>query len=317
MRILLAGTPAMVLPLFDEILSKEFEVCGVITNPPKARGRSSALIPSPVAIWAKEKGLPVFDSGKIEDYESELRNCDLVLIVAYGQLIPEKYLNLPKFGWVNLHFSHLPDARGAAPVQRLIVAGAKEIGFTLFKLEKGMDTGPIYFHSPPLSIENLTTGKVWALLIDQARKSIHEELLKITSGYTPRPQSEYSNQGKVLIAPKISTVESRIDWHKSSSDIFQEILAFNPAPTAWSTFRGERVLIHEAQIYLDTTDGSGPSGPSAVPESGSISIVSNSVVVRTGSGAVKITAIQPAGKRVMSGEEWARGITLHEGEKFV
>jgi len=311
-RILLAGTPAMVLPLFDEILSKEFEVSGVITNPPKARGRSSALTPSPVAIWAKENGLPVFDSGKIEDYESELRDCDLVLIVAYGQLIPEKYLNLPKFGWVNLHFSHLPDARGAAPVQRLIAAGAKEIGFTLFKLEKGMDTGPIYFHSPSLSIENLTTGKVWDLLIDQARKFICEELLKISSGHRPRPQSEFSSQGKVLIAPKISTVESRIDWHKSSKDIVQEILAFNPAPTAWSTFRGERILIYEAGLY------SGSTGASGAPEiAGSISIISNSVVVRTGSGALKITAIQPAGKRVMTGEDWARGITLHEGEKFV
>lgn len=298
----------MVLPIFDVLVSEEFEICAVITNPPKARGRSSAFTPSPVASWAQEKGLPVCDSGKIEDYEDALRDCDIALVVAYGQLIPERFLNLPTYGWVNVHFSTLPEARGAAPVQRLIAAGVKEIGFTLFKLEKGMDTGPIYYHSQPVPIAGLTTGKVWALLIDQARKVIREELLKIAAGSTPRPQSEFPNQGKVQIAPKISTSEARLDWHKSSSEILQKVLAFNPAPTAWSVFRNERVLIHEAEIY---------SGASGAPETpGLISCINNSVIVGTGSGTLRITTLQPAGKRVMSGEDWARGITLHEGEKF-
>ena len=308
MRILLAGTPAMVIPLFEEVLSSGFEVSGVMTNPPKAQGRSSAPIPSPVSRWAREKGLEVFESGKIEDVENTIRESDLVLIVAYGQLIPERYLKLPKHGWVNLHFSTLPEARGAAPVQRLIASGAKNIGFTLFKLEKGMDTGPVYFHSKPISIENLNTGKVWSLLIDEARSVIKGELLKILSGSIPQAQDDFSYSGKVPIAPKISSKEARIKWSRDARSILQEILAFNPAPTAWSTFRNERILVHEAALYDGQLD--------LLKDAGEISLINHSVIVATGSGALRITSIQPSSKRAMSGEEWARGIKLLEGEKF-
>ena len=144
MRVLLAGTPAIVIPLFEKVLHSDIEVAGVITNPPKPRGRSGKPEDSPVAKWAKNQGIPLFDSGKLEEFEPFLSAVDCVFVVAFGKLIPRKFLDLPRRGWINLHFSTLPEARGAAPVQHLIAAGREKIGYTLFKLNEGMDTGPIH-----------------------------------------------------------------------------------------------------------------------------------------------------------------------------
>lgn len=308
MRILLAGTPAMVVPIFDQIFRSDIEVLGVITNPPKAKGRSSALTQTPVALWAKENHLKIFESGRCEDFTAELLDADLVLIIAYGQLIPERFLNMPRFGWINLHFSSLPEARGAAPVQRLIAAGRERIGYSLFQLEKGMDTGPIFFRSEEIPVANMTTGEVWARLVEHAAGIIVRELKRITSGATPTPQSDSPYVGDLLLAPKLTTGESRISWSKSAQQIHQEVLAFNPAPSAWTTFRGVRVLIHRAEISSEA------HSRNAVP--GEIHVDVKNLTVSSGVGDLIITSIQPAGKRSMSGEEWLRGISLKKGERF-
>ena len=233
MRIFLAGTPAMVVPLFDEVLRSDIEVCGVLTNPPKPRGRSGEPVSSPVSKWAKENGLTVFENENLEEVSQKLGEIDLVFVVAYGRIIPERFLNLPKLGWMNLHFSTLPEARGAAPVQRLIASGKNEIGFTLFKLDSGMDTGPIYFQSKPTSISGLTTGEVWAKLIAEAKGEIVAKIREIFEGLPAIPQSELDYSGKIQLAPKISASEAQIDWTESAEIICRKILAFNPAPSAW------------------------------------------------------------------------------------
>ena len=308
MRILLAGTPAMVMPIFDRIAQSDIEILGVITNPPRARGRSGKPPPTPVAIWAQEKNIKIFDSGRCDDYAEELIKADLVLIIAYGQLIPEKYLNLPRNGWVNLHFSTLPEARGAAPVQRLIAAGRKEIGYSLFKLEKGLDTGDLYFQSEQIPVTGLSTGEVWSLLVDHAARNIIEQLKAIAAGVTPKPQSEILYTGSLPVAPKISTEEARIDWNKSAEHIRNEILGFNPAPSAWTTFRGERLLIHNAQLLSEE--------PSGFLSPGEIYTYQKSLCVSTATGVLVITSLQSAGKRAMSGEEWLRGVSVRDRERF-
>ena len=298
----------MVLPLFDKIFQSNIEVCGVLTNPPKPRGRSSEPVSSPVSKWAKENSLPIFENENLDEVSQKLREIDLVFVVAYGRIIPERFLNLPKFGWMNLHFSTLPEARGAAPVQRLIASGKNEIGFTLFKLDSGMDTGPIYFQSKPTFISGLTTGEVWAKLVAEASDEVVPKIREIIAGLPPVPQSEFNYSGKLQLAPKISASEVEIDWTESAEVICRKILAFNPAPSAWSVFRGERMLIHRALIHDNklTVDFA----------PGQVLSDKNSLVIACGEGALEVIDLQPAGKKDMKAQDWLRGAKVQRYERF-
>ena len=298
----------MVLPLFDKIFQSNIEVCGVLTNPPKPRGRSSEPVSSPVSKWAKENSLPIFENENLDEVSQKLREIDLVFVVAYGRIIPERFLNLPKFGWMNLHFSTLPEARGAAPVQRLIASGKNEIGFTLFKLDSGMDTGPIYFQSKPTFISGLTTGEVWAKLVAEASDEVVPKIREIIAGLPPVPQSEFNYSGKLQLAPKISASEVEIDWTESAEVICRKILAFNPAPSAWSVFRGERMLIHRALIHDNklTVDFA----------PGQVLSDKNSLVIACGEGALEVIDLQPSGKKDMKAQDWLRGAKVQRYERF-
>ena len=312
MRVILAGTPSLVLPIFDSVLSSGTEIISVITNPPKSRGRSGSLHPSEVSLWARQRGLSVYEEGNLEGISTRLSSADLVLVVAFGQLIPENLLVLPKHGWVNVHFSHLPQARGAAPVQRLIEAGAESIGYSIFQLDQGMDTGPIFYQSKAEPVAGLTTGEVWEILINGAAHQINEVLERICGGDLPTPQSEYT--GTVALAPKISTDEAKVVWSESRDRIIAKILAFNPNPTAWTSFRGDRFLIHRA-AFVERKDEAALL-PADSLTAGSILKTDAGLCVVSGSGFVQLVEVQPAGKRRMTGEEWFRGVTLNIGEKF-
>lgn len=306
MRLLLAGTPSISVPIFEAVASSELEIIGVITNPPRAKGRSGAPVSSPVSQWAHARSLKVFESGDNEEYRSALNEVDIVLVVAYGQLIPQSLLNIPKHGWVNVHFSHLPEARGAAPVQRLIQSGAESIGFTLFQLESGMDTGPIFYKSEALPIVGLTTGEVWEELTVQASRLIVGLLKEIDAGLQPTPQERYT--GSLPLAPKITTEEARISWAKTDSEVINHVLGLNPTPSAWTTFRGERFIIHRARKRAFTSIGENHHG--------AIYQKQDSVHVRCGEGAVELLEVQPAGKNKMAASDWVRGAQLVPGEKF-
>lgn len=312
MRVILAGTPSLVLPIFDSVFHGGAEILSVITNPPKSRGRSGSLQPSPVSVWARERGLCVYEESNLEGIRNLLPSADVVLVVAFGQLIPEDLLTLPKRGWVNIHFSHLPQARGAAPVQRLIEAGAETIGYSVFQLDQGMDTGPIFFQSKEVPISGLTTGEVWEILIKEAANEINGILSRICQGEPPIPQSQYL--GRVALAPKISTEEAKIFWSQSSDRIIGKILAFNPSPSAWTSFRGERFLVHRA-IRAEQKDEAELASRASLTL-GEIVRVDAGVFVATGSGFIQLAEVQPSGKRKMSSEEWLRGVILGIGEKF-
>lgn len=306
MRLLLAGTPSISIPIFEAVLKSDLEIIGVITNPPRAQGRSGAPIPSPVSQWAHENSLEVFESEDDQDFVPKLRDADIVLVVAYGHLIRKELLDIPAHGWVNIHFSHLPQARGAAPVQRLIQSGAESIGFTLFRLETGMDTGPLFYRSDPISISGLTTHEVWNLLAKQAADSIVDLLKKIDNGLKSIPQEAYS--GPLALAPKITTEEAKINWGRREQEIVHHVLALNPTPSAWTTFRGERFIIHRAK-EVDVSSRT----------KGLVGVISNEkgeVTVSCGEGMVELLEVQPAGKKRMAASDWARGAQLVPGEKF-
>lgn len=304
MRILLAGTPAIVIPIFEKIAYSDIEIAGVLTNPPKARGRSGALERSPVSEWAHQKGFNVYESGDLEECREILREVDLVFVVAFGRLIPEDFLKVPPLGWINLHFSRLPEARGAAPVQRLIAAGVTEISSTLFKLDKGMDTGPIFCINEPVSVAGLTTGQAWESLVSKAAETVVENLHAIKSGLSAVSQSE--EQVKVAIAPKISSEEARIDWRSDVHAIARKILAFNPTPSAWTTFRGTRFIIHRA--FAHNSERSIDVGRLIIRHDG--------IFVQASNGLVEVVEVQPAGKKRMLAIDWARGSRIEDGDFF-
>ena len=305
MRVLLAGTPAIVIPLFEKVLRSDIEVAGVITNPPKPRGRSGKPEDSAVAQWAKNEGVALFDSGKIEEIEPLLSAVDCVFVVAFGKLIPKKFLDLPRRGWINLHFSTLPEARGAAPVHHLIASGRDKIGYTLFKLNEGMDTGPIHFRSEQIDINSMSTGEVWDLLVQKAASDIVPNLRLIHEGHTPFNQEEYF--GDIALAPKISPEQARINWDESAPVIAQKIRAFNPTPTAWTKFREQRFLIHAATSVIKNGDLIKP---------GQLLLETNQVFVGSSDGLLSLQEVQPFGGRKMSAAAWANGSRIEIGESF-
>ena len=305
MRVLLAGTPAIVIPLFEKVLHSDIEVAGVITNPPKPRGRSGKPEDSPVAKWAKNQGIPLFESGKLEEIEPFLSAVDCVFVVAFGKLIPRKFLDLPRRGWINLHFSTLPEARGAAPVQHLIAAGREKIGYTLFKLNEGMDTGPIHFRSELFDIDSMPTGEVWDFLVEKAARDIVPNLRLIHEGHIPFNQEEYF--GDIALAPKITPEEARINWDESAPVIAQKIRAFNPTPTAWTKFRDQRFLIHAATPSVKSGDLIKP---------GQLRFEANQVCVGSSDGFLVLQEVQPFGGRKMSAAAWANGSRIEIGESF-
>ena len=309
MRVLLAGTPALVLPIFDAVSRSDIEVTGVLTNKPRPRGRSGEPIQTPVSLWAHENSYPVHHIDEIVNNSSLLENVDLVLVVAFGQLIPKSILGIPRCGWANVHFSHLPEARGAAPVQRLIAAGRSEIGYSLFRLDEGMDTGPVYYRSELFHIAGLTTGQAWRILTDEAATSIVELLHEIGEGQVPIAQPEYV--GEIPLAPKITPQEAQIHWLEANEEIERKIRAFNPAPSAWTTLRGERFIIHLAEVASGQeleVDGD--------VSVGKISRTVDGVLVRCGTGFIRCLEVQPSGKRAMSAAEWARGIASEAELRF-
>lgn len=306
MRVLLAGTPEIAIPIFESIRISACEVVAVLTNPPRARGRSSAMVPSPVHDWSRQYHLPIHTDLHDPEFIGALSTVDLVLVVAYGKLIPKALLQTPKFGWLNVHFSHLPEARGAAPVQRLIESGAQEIGYTLFQLDAGMDTGPIFHRSSLIKIGNSTTGQVWDELARKAAAEIVGLLELINGGAAPIPQDIYA--GKLPIASKISTAEARIQWSQPADVIERKIRAYNPTPSAWTSFRGDRFIVHRAADAVSTSDSQKSPGEWEIKE--------GELLVTTGMGQLQLLEVQPAGKKAMLASEWLRGVHIKGGELF-
>ena len=215
MRILFAGTPDVVIPSLNWIASSEHELLGILTRPASAQGRSSALIDSPAAEFAKNNSINLYTS--IDEITSEdlLSSVDLVIVIAYGKIIPNDLLGIPKHGWINVHFSLLPKYRGAAPVQRAIWNGEKISGISIFQLDAGMDTGPLYLQKT-VSIDQVqTSGECLEMMSHLVPEMLGETLNKIQNLEPPTPQDNSVS----TLAPKIAKSESRINWSDSASSI--------------------------------------------------------------------------------------------------
>jgi len=293
-RIAVAATPAVAIPTLDALLASEHKLVSVITKADAPAGRGRTLHSSPVADWAGTNKVKVFKPESKEDLGELVKGLDLVVTIGYGLLIPAEILKIPRHGFINLHFSLLPRWRGAAPVQRAIEAGDSITGVTVFQLDAGMDTGPIY-QSVQIPLSSTTTSEdLFNILAKLGVDPVIKTLDQISRGVEPAAQSRDGVTG----ANKLSKEEGRIDWNSDAESILRKIRAFDPNPGAWSQFRGQVLKINKARL-------SNESAPTAVLRS-----KEKSIFVGTSTSALELLEVTPAGKAQMLATAWANGARL-------
>ena len=302
MQIAVAATPEVALPTLEALLKSEHDLVSVITQPDRPAGRGLSLKESPVAIWAKDRGISVRKPIDQEELKLAVADIDLVITIGFGVIIKEEILNLPTHGFINLHFSLLPKWRGAAPVQRAIEAGDEVTGVTVFKLDKGMDTGPIYRQKEIAMPHQATTDSLLQNLAVVGAPVVLDAISAIEAKELPVIQSSVGASR----AEKLSKDEARIDWQDASLNIERKIRAFYPAPGAWTTFRDEAIKIESANA------GEAKSG---LP--GEISLEGKDLYISTSEGSLQILKVKPAGKASMDALSWINGARIEQHERFI
>ena len=307
MRLLFAGTPDVAVPSLELLLASDHEVVAVLTRPDARAGRGRRVSRSPVAERAEAAGVPVLQPRSLREPEFLEQLAELAVdcapVVAYGALVPEAALGLPRFGWVNLHFSLLPAWRGAAPVQHAVMAGDEVTGASTFRLEAGLDTGPVYgVVTEPIAPRD-TAGDLLARLAVSGARLLVATLDGIAAGtLEPEPQPAEG----VSLAPRIEPADARVDWALPAHVVDRRVRGVTPAPGAWTTRRGDRLRLGPVEPL--------PSSLGLTP--GELSVGATGVLVGTGRGAVRLGEVQPAGKRMVPAADWARGARPAPGERL-
>jgi methionyl-tRNA formyltransferase len=299
-KIAVAASPEVAIPTLEYLLGSDHDLVLVISRPDSQVGRGRALTPTAVSKWATANAIELYCPSKATDFDDRLKNIDLVITIGYGVLLPEFILCQPKNGFINLHFSLLPKLRGAAPAQRAIIQGLTETGISVFQLDAGMDTGPIYIQRKHLINPNITSGELLAELALLGPDVVEQTIKAIEIGIQPVPQDD----SLATNAPKLSKLEAEIDWSDNARSIVNKILGFAPNPGATARFRGEVLRITKAQL----------GEPTLLP--GSIAFFDGSVFVGTATSAVELLEVTPAGKRPMSASAWANGARFTVGENL-
>ncbi len=310
MRIVFAGTPANAAATLEAMHKAGLEVVAVLTRPDAPIGRKRILTPSAVATKAQELSIPVIKASNLDRTALNAiaaHEPDLGVIVAYGALLKAEALALPTYGWINVHYSLLPEWRGASPVQSSIWSGAKETGITIFQLDEGMDTGPIHLQIPTLIEPGENSGTLLRRLTSLGISGLLELVPRIAAGLAqPAPQDPHL-LATLATAKKISRDLAKIDWAKTSSQIEHQILAMNPEPMAWTSIGGVAIRICNARAL-------GPTAFEQLAETdsmiGSVTLSDKRVLVHCGHNSLlQLLELQPAGKNPMNATDWSRGLT--------
>lgn len=306
MRIVFFGTPEFAVASLRALLRERFTVAGVVTQPDKPQGRSrSTLVPPPVKTAALEAGLPVLQPTRpVGDlFLAALRRLepDLGVVVAYGHILRREVLDTPPRGMINVHASLLPRLRGAAPIQHAILAGDRETGISIMRMEEGLDSGPVLHRVATPIDDGETAGTLTARLAGIGATALVEALSLLSAGSVkPQPQDE----SRATYAPKISRESARLDWSRDAGAVERQIRAFDPIPGAWTTLDGAPVKLFAALPAV----GSG--------EPGTVLAASDRLVVAAGGGAVAVREVQPAGRTRLAVEDWVRGRGVAAGSRF-
>jgi methionyl-tRNA formyltransferase len=306
-RLVFAGTPEVALPSLSALLASPHDVVAVITRPDAPSGRGRTLQASPVAALAAEHGIEVLKPAKPRDPDFLARLADLepdcCPVVAYGALVPRSALDIPRLGWVNLHFSLLPAWRGAAPVQHAVWHGDPITGASTFLLEEGLDTGPVYGVVTETVRPSDTSGDLLGRLAVSGAGLLVATMDGLEAGAlvaAPQPADGIS------LAPKITVDDARVDWSQPAVRVDRQVRACTPAPGAWTTYLGERVKLGPVTLLADDT--------TLAP--GEIGVDKNRVRVGTASHAVVLGEVRAQGKKAMAAADWARGTRPQPGTRL-
>ncbi|GII99074.1 methionyl-tRNA formyltransferase [Sediminihabitans luteus] len=301
MRVLFAGTPEVAVPSLDALIDSRHEVVAVLTRADAPAGRGRRLAPSPVRERAEAAGIPVItDRPRSEGFAERLAELevDCAPVVAYGEILRRDVLDVPRLGWVNLHFSVLPAWRGAAPVQRAIIAGDEVTGASTFLIEEGLDTGPVLGTMTETIRPRDTAGDLLGRLATSGAGLLVATLDALEDGaMSPVPQSEEG----VSVAAKLATDDALVRWADPAFAVDRHVRGCTPAPGAWTTLPdGARLGLGPVLPRPDVTDLG----------RGEVRALKKEVLVGTGTHAVQLGEVAPVGKKHMAAADWARGARL-------
>jgi methionyl-tRNA formyltransferase len=296
MRIVFMGSPAFAVPSLDALLGAGHEVVAAYCQPPRPAGRGKAERKTAVHERAEQLGIPVLTPQTLRDEEEQARfralDADLAVVAAYGLILPKPILEAPKAGCINVHASLLPRWRGAAPIQRAILAGDEVSGVTIMRMDEGLDTGPMLLRRE-LDIRGKNGGQVTEEMAQLGAEALIEWLDKPTP---PEPQPADG----VTYAPKVDKAEARIDWSATAEQIERRVRAFNPVPGAWFEANGERIKLLQAVVG---SDASGRPGE----------VLNDCLNIASGDGYIRPLKVQRAGRGEMTAGELLRGFPVPKG----
>ncbi|WP_188055122.1 methionyl-tRNA formyltransferase [Sphingosinithalassobacter sp. CS137] len=297
MKIVFMGTPGFAVPVLDALVEAGHEIVAAYSQPPRRAGRGKALTPSPVQARAEALGIATRTPVSLKDAEAQAAfaalGADAAVVAAYGLILPRAVLDAPRLGCLNVHASLLPRWRGAAPIQRAILAGDAETGVGIMQMEAGLDTGPVRLEART-PIDAKTAGELTEELSAMGARLMLEVLAE-PGAHPPVPQPEHG----VTHAPKIDKAEARLDFTQRADAVERQVRAFNPAPGAYFEVAGERVRVHAAEVV----EGNGAPG----------TVLDDALTIACGCGAIRPVTVQRAGRGVMKADELLRGFAIPPG----
>ncbi|ALX04704.1 methionyl-tRNA formyltransferase [Aeromicrobium erythreum] len=303
MRIVFAGTPETALPSLEALVGSRHDVAAVVTRPDARQGRGRTLHPSPIAARAAELGIEVLKPERADDpaFLDRLREIGPACcpIVAYGALLKRDALDVPEYGWLNLHFSALPAWRGAAPVQRSIMAGDEVTGATVFSLVEALDAGPVLGTITERIRDDDTAGTLLERLAHEGARLLVDALDHVEDGDIAAVAQP---EDGVTYAPKLTTDDAHVDWSRPAFAVDRQVRGCTPAPGAWTLLDGQRVKLGPVTPTTDDT-----------LRPGEVQAGRREVRVGTATTDVVLGTVQPTGKRPMAAADWARGTTIEPG----
>lgn len=313
MKIIFMGTPDFAIPSFLALLEEGYEIAAVVTQPDRPKGRKRVLTPPPVKVVADKRGIPVIQPAKLRD-PAAVENIvslqpDLIITAAYGQILPKAILDAPKYGCINVHGSLLPSYRGGAPIQRAIMNGERMTGVTIMYMAEGLDTGDILTKVEVAIEPEDTAGTVFDKLGIAGAKLLIQTLPDLLAGQLSAvPQ----NHELASYAPNITREDEQIDWSKTAEEICNQVRGLNPWPGAFTHWNGAVLKIWSCEV--ETIDAAKISAQTRNVVPGTVLHVAEAgIQVATGAGILRLSSVQPAGKKAMDVAQFVRGAKMQEG----
>ncbi|OAS83382.1 MULTISPECIES: methionyl-tRNA formyltransferase [Metabacillus] len=306
-KIVFMGTPDFSVPILRSLVKAGYDIVGVVTQPDRPKGRKKTLTPPPVKVEAENHGIKVLQPEKIRNEVEDVLSLepDLIVTAAFGQILPKELLEAPKFGCINVHASLLPELRGGAPIHYSILQGKDKTGITIMYMAEKLDAGDILTQVEIRIEERDTVGSLHDKLSEAGVRLLSETIPQLLAGkLTPKKQDD----SKATFASNIKREQEKIDWTKTGEEIYNQIRGLNPWPVAFTTYENQPLKVWWGEKMPSKND----SSPGTI-----IGIDQDGFVVATGNKtAIKITELQPSGKKKMSGEDYLRGTTISVGNKL-